>query len=81
MQKLIVQPRFPHVVLHVSWLECPMFQFASALKLHLGVHKICLHDEVSAMDYPRRKTHLNVDISGICVKLNTLRKLSFGYTA
>jgi len=40
-----------------------------------------LPDKAGAMDYLGRKTRLNADISGICVKLNTLTKLSFGYTA
>lgn len=34
-----------------------------------------MHDKVSAMDHPRRKTHLNVTISGFFVKLGHPQKI------
>lgn len=37
-----------------------IMQPKTSLKLHLGVHNVCVYDKINVMDYSRKKTALNV---------------------
>lgn len=52
-----------------------IMQPKTSLKLHLGVHNVCVYDKINVMDYSRKKTALNVILLGIFVVLSILGKL------
>lgn len=52
-----------------------IMQPKTSLRLHLGLHNVCVYDKISVMDYSRKQTALNVILLGIFIALNILGKL------